>query len=102
MYIHNQISFFKKLVHPRAYLYLNRVGEEKSLFSFLYQQNVCSIASMSYRSADLPLKCRDFAHNYIILGLCLGWYIWPSLLLQSARGRVATAAAMERHVRKTV
>ena len=27
--------------------------------------------------------------------------VWPSILLQSARGRVATAAAMERHVRKT-
>ena len=27
--------------------------------------------------------------------------VWPSILLQSARGRVATAAAIERHVRKT-
>ena len=27
--------------------------------------------------------------------------VWPPILLQSARGRVATAAAMERHVRKT-
>ena len=27
--------------------------------------------------------------------------VWPSILLQSALGRVATAAAMERHVRKT-
>ena len=27
--------------------------------------------------------------------------VWPSILLQSARGRVATAAAKERHVRKT-
>ena len=27
--------------------------------------------------------------------------VWLSILLQSARGRVATAAAMERHVRKT-
>ena len=27
--------------------------------------------------------------------------VWPSLLLQCARGRVATAAAMERDVRKT-
>ena len=27
--------------------------------------------------------------------------VWPSILLQSAHGRVATAASMERHVRKT-
>ena len=27
--------------------------------------------------------------------------VWPSIRLQSARGRVATAAAMKRHVRKT-
>ena len=27
--------------------------------------------------------------------------VWPSILLQSACSRVATAAAMERHVRKT-
>ena len=27
--------------------------------------------------------------------------VWPSILLQPSRGRVATAAAMGRHVRKT-
>ena len=37
-----------------------------------------------------------YPHTRAVLRL-----VWPSILLQSARGRVATAAAMERHVRKT-
>ena len=50
------------------------------------------------RSTAESLQCTHDDDQ--ILGLCLGWYGLP-YLLRSARGRVATAAAMERHVRKT-